>query len=359
MSKTAQFRLVLAVLALAAIAGAWHKSTEEAMVDAANHFLQSLTTEQSQEVQFAFDDQVRERWHFVPDNSYEQVYKRERPGLVYGKMQPEQRHLADVLVSTGLSRSGFFKAKTIMSLEDILRIQENDQAGRRDPYRYHFSIYGKPSPDGMWGWRVEGHHVSLNFTLKGGKLVSSSPTFFGANPHEVLEGPRKGLRALPQEEDLGFELLGMLDEKQKSKAIVADTAYKDILTSYEVRAKLENQPAGLPASEMNAKQAATLMSLIEEYANNIPSEFAAKRIETAKSTPKDKLFFAWAGATKRDVGDYYRVQAPSFLIEYDNTQNGANHTHTVWRDYANDFGQDVLAMHYRFFKHAGINADAD
>ena len=359
MSKTAQLRLTFAVLALAGAAGALHKSTEQSMVDAANHFLQSLTPDQAKEVQFAFDDQVRERWHFVPDNSYEQVYKRERPGLIYGKMQPEQRHLADVLVSTGLSKAGYFKAKTIMSLEEILRMNENDTAGRRDPYRYHFSIYGKPTADGMWGWRLEGHHVSLHFTLKGGKLVSSSPTFFGANPHEVVEGPRKGLRALPAEEDLGFELVGMLDQKQRTKAIVDGTAPKDILTAFDIRAKLENQPPGLPASEMNAKQVATLMALIEEYANNIPSEFAAKRIATAKSTAKDKLFFAWAGATERDKGDYYRIQAPTFLIEYDNTQNGANHTHTVWRDYENDFGRDVLALHHRYFDHGLGVAAAD
>jgi hypothetical protein len=358
MSKTFQLRIGLAILTLAAAAGAWHKSTEDAMVEAADHFLQSLTPEQSREVQFAFDDPVRERWHFVPDNNYEQVYKRSRPGLVYGHMQAEQRHLADVLLSTGLSEAGFFKAKTIMSLEEVLRLLEGDLTGRRDPYRYHFSIYGKPSSDGMWGWRVEGHHVSLNFSLKGGKLVSTSPTFFGANPHEVLEGPRKGLRALPREEDLGFELLGSLDQKQRSKAIVDTTAYKDVLTGFSVRAELEKQPVGLPVSELNAKQAEILMSLIEEYANNIPSEFAAKRIETAKATPKDKMFFAWAGATERDKGDYYRIQAPSFLIEYDNTQNNANHTHTVWRDYANDFGRDVLALHHRYYDHGlGVAAD--
>ena len=358
MSRTVQLRVALTILTLAAAAGAWHKSTEQAMVEAADHFLKSLTPEQAREVQFDFDDQIRERWHFVPDNNYEQVYKRSRPGLVYGQMQAEQRHLADVLVSTGLSKAGYFKAKTIMSLEEILRIKEGDLTGRRDPYKYHFSIYGKPSSDGMWGWRVEGHHVSLHFTLKGGKLISSSPTFFGANPHEVLEGPRKGLRALPLEEDLGFELVGSLDQKQRSKAVVDGTAYKDVLTGYSVRAKLDKQPTGLAASEMNAKQLETLMALIEEYAANIPSEFAAKRIETAKATPKDKLFFAWAGATERDKGDYYRIQAPSFLIEYDNTQNEANHSHSVWRDYDNDFGRDVLALHHRYYDHGlGVAAD--
>ncbi len=351
MSRIVRIRIGLAVLILAAAAGAWHKSTEQAMVEAANHFLQSLTPEQAREVQFAFDAQERERWHFVPDNNYETVYKRTRPGLVYGHMQAEQRHLADALVATGLSKAGYIKAKTIMSLEEILRIKEGDLTGRRDPYKYHFSIYGKPSADGMWGWRVEGHHVSLHFTLKGGKLVSSSPTFFGANPHEVLEGPRKGLRALPREEDLAFELVSSLNARQKGKAVVDEKAYRDILTSFDMRAKLEDQPAGLPASELNAKQAETLMALIEEYARNIPSEFAAKRIEEAKATPKDKLLFAWAGSTERDKGEYYRVQAPTFLIEYDNTQNDANHTHTVWRDYDNDFGRDVLALHHRQYDH--------
>jgi hypothetical protein len=358
MTRTFRLRLFLAALAAAAVAGAWHKSVEQNMVAAANHFLQSLTPEQTREVQFEFDAAIRDQWHFVPDNNYEQTYKQKRPGLVYGHMQAEQRHLADVLVSTGLSQAGFWKAKTIMSLEEVLRIQEADLTGRRDPYRYHFSIYGKPSNEGTWGWRVEGHHVSLNFTLKGGKLVSSSPTFFGANPHEVLAGPRKGLRALPHEEDLGFELIGSLDTKQRGKAIVAAQAPSDILTGFQIRAKLENQPMGLPASELNAKQQATLMALIEEYARNVPEPHASRRIEAAKATPKDKLFFAWAGATERDKGDYYRIQAPKFLIEYDNTQNDANHTHTVWRDYDGDFGRDVLALHHRLFDHGlGVAAD--
>ena len=358
MSNNLKLRLLILSITLAAGVGAYHLSTEDMMVQTANNFRQSLTHEQRGVAQVGFDSEQRENWHFVPDSNFEQTYGYKRPGLTYGKMQPEQRHLADALLSVSLSRVGFMKAKTIMSLEDILRLQESDMAGRRDPMKYYFRIYGEPSKDGAWGWQVEGHHISLHFTLKGGKVISTSPTFFGANPHEVMTTPRKGLRPLAAEEDLGFELIAALDAGQKKKAIVAGTAYKDILTAADTRAKLDNEPSGLPASEMNAKQVETLMALIEEYASNVPDEIAAKRMQQAKSTAKDKLFFAWAGATERDKGDYYRVQAPTFLIEYDNTQNDANHSHTVWRDWEGDFGRDMLAIHHRMFDHGlGVAAD--
>lgn len=358
MSNTLKLRLLILTVTLAAGVGAYRLSTQDLMVQTANAFLQSLTHEQRGVATADFDSSQREKWHFVPDSNFEQTYGYKRPGLTYGKMQPEQRHLADALLSVSLSRVGFMKAKTIMSLEDILRIQEGDMTGRRDPSKYYFRIYGKPSSDGAWGWQVEGHHISLHFTMKGGKILSTSPTFFGANPHEVLTSPRKGLRPLSAEEDLGFKLVNSLDSGQKKKAIVDGTAYKDILTAADTRAKLDNQPAGLPASEMKPQQVETLMALIEEYASNVPEEIAAKRMQQAKSTPKDKLLFAWAGATERDKGDYYRIQAPSFLIEYDNTQNDANHTHTVWRDWEGDFGRDVLAIHHRLFDH-GLAVAAD
>lgn len=358
MSNTSKLRLLLLSITLAVGVGAYHMSTEDMMVKTAQSFLESLTPEQRGVAMTAFSSEQREKWHFVPDNNFAQTYGYSRPGLTYAKMQPEQRHLADALLSASLSKAGFMKAKTIMSLEDILRIQESDLTGRRDPSKYYFRVYGEPSADGAWGWRVEGHHISLHFTMKGGKLVSTTPTFFGANPHEVLTTPRKGLRPLAVEEDMGFELVNALDAKQKKQAIVAGTAYKDVLTSADSRAKLDNQPTGLPASEMTSKQLEMLMSLIEEYASNLPAEVAAKRMQAAKSTPKDKLFFAWAGATERDKGDYYRVQAPTFLIEYDNVQNDANHSHTVWRDYDNDFGRDVLALHHKLYDHGlGVAAD--
>jgi 2-oxo-4-hydroxy-4-carboxy--5-ureidoimidazoline (OHCU) decarboxylase len=352
MSKTLKLRLLILSVTLAVGVGAYHLSMEDMMVQTAKAFTDSLTPEQRSIAITDFKNEEREKFHFVPDSNFEQTYGFKRPGLTYIRMQPEQRHLADALLSASLSRAGFIKAKTIMSLEEVLRIKEADLTGRRDPLRYYVRIYGEPSKDGAWGWRIEGHHMSLHFAMKGGKLVSSSPTFFGANPHKVDISARQGLRALPAEEDLGFELIGMLNADQKKKAIIDAKAYPDILTGADTRAKLDRSGAGLPASEMTPQQVEKLMSLIEEYASNLPAEVAAKRMEQAKSAPKDKLLFAWAGATERNIGDYYRIQAPAFLIEYDNTQNGANHTHTVWRDWNNDFGRDVLALHRLMYDHS-------
>jgi len=359
MSPTTKIRALALTLLAVAVAGAYHHSTEQAMQSAADAWLKSLNHEQRTLATFEFSDsEQRENWHFVPGNNFEQTYGYPRQGLTYIRMQPEQRHLADVLLAAGLSPTGFAKAKTIMSLEDILRIKEGDLTGRRDPNKYHYTIFGEPSDDGAWGYRVEGHHLSLHYTLKGGKLISTSPTFFGANPHEVEMGPRKGLRPLAEEEDLAFELVNSLNDEQKEKAIVADTAYRDILTSADTRAKLEDQPTGIPASELTADQMETLMALVEEYASNVPAEIMEARMEQARETDVREMYFAWAGSTEPGVGDYYRVQTPTFLIEYDNTQNDANHTHTVWRDYDNDFGRDLLALHHRLFDH-GLGIDAD
>ena len=357
MTSPVKIRLAILLVAAAAFAGAYQRSTEQAMLAAAESWLLSLNMEQTKIATYEFSDRKRTEWHFVPGNNFEQTYKYPRPGLTYEQMMPEQRHLADALLAAGLSRDGYIKAKSIMSLEEILRIKEGDTTGRRNPLKYHYTVYGKPSKDGAWGYRVEGHHLSLHFTLKGGKLISTTPTFFGDNPHEIDLGPRKGTRYLPQEEDLGFELMTSLSADHQKKARVADEAYNDILTSADTRAALDGQPQGLAASELSAKQYQTLLELIEVYASNVPAEVAAARMQAAKSAPKDKLFFAWAGSTKRDVGEYYRIQAPGFLIEYDNTQNGANHTHTVWRDWDGDFGRDMLAEHHRRFDHGLERAD--
>lgn len=357
MTRSSYLRLTLALLLAAALGTAYHHSTEQAMTDAANAWLASLNVEQTAAAKLSFDGgSNREQWHFVPGNNFEQTYKHPRQGLTYGKMSPDQRHLADALLAASLSKTGFIKAKSIQSLEEILRIKEGDMTGRRDPSNYFFTIFGTPSKDGKWGWRLEGHHLSLHFTLKGGKVVSTSPTFFGANPHRIDIGTRKGFRALPHEEDLGFSFVNNLKPSQLSKAKVAEEAYKDILTSADTRAKLDNQPSGLAASELTDAQYKALLDLIGVYAHNVPAELAAARLDAAKATPKDKLFFAWAGATEPGVGDYYRVQAPEFLIEYDNVQNGANHTHTVWRDWDNDFGRDMLAEHHRRY-HSTADAD--
>jgi len=307
----------------------------ETMAETAKRFLASLTSEQSQQATFAFDADERMNWHFIP---------KERKGLPIKDMTSPQKHLASALLNSGLSQRGYIKATTIMSLEDVLRMLEKDNGVRRNPEGYFFSVFGQPTENGTWGYRVEGHHLSLNFTLKGGKVVGS-PNFFGANPAEVREGPRKGLRVLHAEEDLGRAVIAALTPEQKQTAIVAKEAYKDIITMASRKASLEGQPSGLQASKMNPKQRALLVSLLAEYANNLPQQVAQDRLDRVKKAGNN-LYFAWAGGENRGDPHYYRVQGPDFLVEYDNTQNNANHIHSVWRDMTGDFGADLLKEHY-------------
>ena len=328
-----------------------HSKIETVMAETAQRFLNSLSPDQKTKAVFDFDSPYRTEWHFFPDFVFPRTYGHDREGVSYKQMSAEQERLADSLLGTGLSRQGFVKAMTVMSLEEILRVLEKDTEGRRDTELYYFTVFGSPSATGTWGWSAEGHHLSLNYTIKNGRLVSASPTFFGGNPHEVREGDRKGLRTLEREEDLARKLARSLNEDQKKRAMVADVAYEDILTVAETRAKLEGEPQGLPASELTEEQLDVLMDLIGEYAHNMPPEIGAKRMKAAVEAPREKLYFAWAGSTEPGVGDYYRVQSPTFLIEYDNTQNENNHSHSVWRDFEGDFGFDVLASHHRRHEH--------
>ncbi len=323
--------------ALVLIAAASRTHTPAVMSTAATAFLNSLNAEQKAKAVFSFNDEERLNWHFIP---------RERKGLSYRLMTGEQRPLAMALLASSLSQQGYIKTTSIMSLEEILKIQEkNTPPGRRDPENYFFSIFGEPSETGTWGFRFEGHHVAMNFTIVNNK-VASSPMFFGTNPAEVKEGHRKGLRVLGNEEDLGRELLKSLTPEQKKVAVVAEVALKDIITMASRKAALEGQPSGLSAAKMNAKQRQLLQNLLEEYANNIPEQGAAARREQIKKAGTN-LNFAWTGGGERGEGHYYRVQGPTFLVEYDNTQNNNNHVHSVWRDYNGDFGFDLLGNHYQ------------
>ena len=311
-------------------------NSAETMAETAKRFLSSLTSEQTQQAVIPFESDERMNWHYIP---------KERKGLPLKDMTPPQKHLASALLNAGLSQQGYIKATTIMSLEDVLRMIEKDNGVRRNPEGYFFSIFGQPSDTGTWGYRVEGHHLSLNFTLKGGKVVGS-PNFLGANPAEVREGPRKGLRVLHAEEDLGRALLASLTPEQKQTAIVTKEAYKDIITEASRTASLKGQPSGLQASKMNGNQRALLQNVLAEYANNLTQEMAQERLDRIKKAGNN-LYFAWAGGENKGDPHYYRVQGPDFLIEYDNTQNNANHIHSVWRDMTGDFGADLLGDHYK------------
>ena len=333
-------RLLLISSSVLALTAAHHRAKSSAvMAGAANSFLGILSPEQKAKATFAVDDKERLNWHFIP---------RERKGLPLKEMDAGQRALAEALLSSGLSQAGFAKVGSVLSLEPVLREQEKDTRGRRDAAGYFFSVFGEPSSSKTWGWRVEGHHVALNYTVVKGQVVASSPTFFGANPAEIKEGPRKGFRALAREEDLARELLASLDAKQRPVALVDPAAPKDIISTNKLKAD-PIDPKGIAGNKLSKKQAEMLMGVIEEYADNMPEDLAAVRLEAVRKAGMDKVHFAWLGSADRGQPHYYRIQGPSFLIEYDNVQNNANHIHSVWRDFSGDFGADLIAMHYREF----------
>lgn len=306
------------------------------MADAAKKFVTNLNGDQKQKAAFPLKDEERLNWHFIP---------KDRKGLPFKEMTPAQRQLGLALLKSGLSEKGFGKATNIISLELIL--QDLEGANRRfprDPDLYYVSIFGKPEEKGTWGWRVEGHHLSVNFTLVGGH-IASTPSFFGSNPAEVRKGPRKGLRVLAEEEDLARDFLASLDSEQRKAAIYTETAPKDILT--EAKRKVEPlEKAGISAEKLNQQQKDKLLNLIRGYVNRNRPDLAEQDLKKIQSAGVEKISFAWAGATERGQGHYYRVQGPTFLLEYDNTQNDANHIHAVWRDFNGDFGEDLLRKHY-------------
>jgi hypothetical protein len=335
--KTILPRLGALTMGAILLTSAYYRTNSASMMtESANRFLATLTPEQRAKATFPLDDPERVKWFYVPI---------ERKGLPLREMSPYQKHLASALLSAGLSQAGYIKAVTIMSLEDVLREMEKDSGERRNPEKYYFSIFGTPSDTGTWGYRVEGHHVSQNYTVANGHVVDA-PSFFGTNPAEVRQGPRSGLRVLAAEEDLGREVIASLDAEQKKTAIVDAKAYPDVLTTNSRKAALAGQASGLSASKMNAKQFDRLMALMEEYARNLPEQAAAAREEQIKKAGKN-IFFAWAGGVNKGDPHYYRIQTPAFLIEYDCTQDNANHIHSVWRDFNGDFGEDLLKEHYQ------------
>src|SRR4051812_12405214 len=288
-----------------------------AMAAAASKFLQGLTPEQRQQAAFTFDGDERLHWHFIPTETFP------RNGLLIRKMDESQRKLAHDLLKSGLSERGYLTAAAIMDLETVLKALEAP-AGRleRDPEKYFFSVFGSPSAKAPWGWRVEGHHVSLHFTVVNGALVAGSPTFFGSNPAEVRDGAKKGLRILGAEEDAARALLDSLDESQRASAVIDATAPGDMITMAKVDiAPLS--PAGLTTDALNATQRDLLMKLIDVYIGLMAPDIAADRLARLRKAGVEKIAFAWAGETTRGKKHYYRIQGPTFLVEYDNTQNDA------------------------------------
>jgi len=356
MLTSPRFGIVVAVVVTGA-AGALISAerSSSAMARTAAKFVGSLTAEQRQQASFAFGSDERMRWHFIPTETFP------RKGLTIKDMTPLQRGLAHDLLKAGLSQRGYLTASSIMDLETVLGALEAAQRATaaqpptgtplvRDPERYFFSVFGTPGGKDPWGWRVEGHHVSLHFAVVNGTLVANSPTFFGANPAEVRQGPKKGLRILGPEEDAARALLESLDTAQRDKAIVEKTAPADMLTMANVDIK-PLSPLGLTADAMTASQRDLLMKLIDVYVGFMAVDSATERLARLQKAGVEKIGFAWAGTEQRGQKHYYRVQGPTFLVEYDNAQDNANHIHSVWRDFNGDFGMDLLAAHYRSSPH--------
>ena len=235
-----------------------------------------------------------------------------------------------------------------MSFEYILKEMEPNNP-IRIPENYYAAIYGSPNKDSVWGWKFGGHHVSLNFTVVNGQL-SFAPFFFGVNPAEVKDGPKKGMRLIKDEEDMGFELVNSFNVEQKQKALFQLKAFSEIVTTNSQQVA-PLKPVGIFAKDMTSEQQLILNKLIIAYLSSMPSQIAKIRMRKITSEDMDVITFGWAGGTVRGIPHYYRIQGKTFLIEFDNTQNNANHIHTVWRDFNGDFGADLLKEHYHNSKH--------
>ena len=348
MKRSAVVRSSL-VLALALLAGLGAKRVAErnvaAMAQSARSFLDSLTPDQRARAAFAFDAEDRLRFHFIPPETFE------RQGVTIAEMNGTQRQRAHALLASGLSQRGHMTAMQIMEAEGILQTLEGpDRQFDRDPQAYYVTVFGTPSTDGTWAWRWEGHHLSLHFTVVEGDVTVSTPTFLSASPAEVPSGPKKGMRPLARQEDAGRALLSSLDVSQRDVAIFDDVAPTNILAAMEpMVGPLASQ--GIRASQLNAVQRALLMDIVEAYTSVMADEIAALRWEGLRAAGTDDISFAWAGGTSRGEVSYFRVQGPTFLIEYDNTQRDPNHVHSGWRDFDGDFGRDMLREHVGALPH--------
>ena len=314
-----------------------------AMVAAAQALLSSLSPKLRSQMTLPLEGDDRFRWHYFPQEMFA------RKGVKIKDMDAAQRNAAHVLLRGALSAQGYSKATQIMQLEKILGALEGGRIDR-DPELYSIMLFGTPSRDQPWGWRIEGHHLSLTFIAVKPDLIASTPAFMGSNPAEVPAGPLAGLRILKAEQDMARSLLASLDESQRSRAVIMTDAPRDIVTGNSRTVALQD-PAGLAASAMTDIQRDMLRRLIGEYVQNMQPAIAQRQWERIERAGIDAIHFAWAGSGERGQPHYYRVHGPTALIEYDNTQNGANHIHSVWRDLQDDFGVDLLRRHYATSEH--------
>ncbi len=332
--------LPLGILLFAGLALASVRRVDAAhrLADAASGFLAALRPELRSKAALAFESPARLDWHYIP---------RERPGLRLREMNDAERAAAHGLLRAALSSRGYLKADSIMQLDQVLR-ELSRAAGHedatRDPGQYTFAIFGTPAAESVWGWRVEGHHISLNFTATPRQMMAVTPAFFGSSPARVPSGSNAGFEVLAAEDQLARDLLLSLDEGQRKIAIVEKDVPRDIVLSPGRKRDELGEPVGLAASAMTEAQRGKLMRVIEEYAHNFYDDLAEEQMSRIRQG--GEIRFSWFGAAEPGKVHYYRIHGPAFVIEYDTTQGDPNHVHTVWRDLENDFGGDILKRHY-------------
>ncbi len=340
-------RVALAMIILVTLASfGWAAlritSSGPGMTAAAQEFLASLDDGQRQTALMDYGDAVRVDWHFIPKDT--------RKGVRIKDMDASQRRKARKLLRSCLGKVGFDKANVIMAMEGVLRELEKENPGRfaRDPELYYFTVFGEPSNESRWGLSIEGHHMSLNFVVDGGEVVSSTPTVLCANPTIIpddLAGVRKGTRVLAAEELLAFELLKSLEGDERATAMIAEEAPREVRAAGEAQPPQEDA-VGLAAGKMNRQQQAILRALLGSYLSTVSNDVASARVEAIEEAGFDNVHFSWAGASTPGTGHYYRIQGPTFLVEFVNTQpdaagNPASHIHLIWRDTAGDFGLPI------------------
>jgi len=317
------------------------KATAQAMAQAASRFVESLNPAQREAATFPFAGDERYIWNYRPT---------QRNGLRLMNMTQEQQALALALADTGLSQRASEQARWIMKLDDILREHERAEgrvfAGWRDAEYYWFSIFGTPGGTAPWGWRAGGHHIGLHFTIVGGDMISSVPCFLGANPSQVRIGEHAGKRALPEEEDLPRALVQSLEGADREKAVFSEIAPADILTDAYRSLDRFILPRGLSYGAMAGEQRDKLVGIIKHYIGRANDEIAGQEWDKVERAGLDGITFAWGGPVQKGEGHYYAIQGPTFIVEYDNTQNDSNHIHSVWRTFDGDWGEDILSQHY-------------
>lgn len=340
-----RFFIIMIILANSLSCRSQAAVTVDNMKTAAIAFVRLFSESQQKQATFDFTDPERFNWQYVPVS---------RKGIPLRDLNSKQHAAGMQLLRTVLSDTGYGKTIAITQLEDVLRTVENRGTG--DDYRnsgkYFFCIFGNPSTDSVWAWRFEGHHVSFSFSSLDRTLVSATPGFLGSNPAVVLTGPQKGKQVLKEETEVGFKLLNSLNEQQMKQAVISADAPGEILTGSSRKAMLED-PRGLLYSDMTTAQQQIFLQLLGIYVRRYSLEFSKRMMNDIEAAGLKLLRFTWAGEQAVGPGHphYYRIQGPTLLIEYDNTQNNANHVHTVVRDLKNDFGGDQLLEHYKKHKH--------